>query len=65
MLSLGWLYTDDPNNDNDNDTNNNDSDRRRTNHDCIGSLACILNEPKGIKIPYWHANVQISIPTEC
>ena len=42
MLSLGWLYTDDTN---DND-NNADNDTRQTNHDCIGSLACMPNEPK-------------------
>ena len=39
MLSLGQLYTDDTN---DNDTN----DTQWTNHDCIGSLACMPNEPK-------------------
>ena len=39
MLSLGQLYTDDNNDANDNDT-------RWTNHDCIGSLACMPNEPK-------------------
>ena len=42
MLSLGQLYTDDTNDD---DDDNND-DTRWTNHDCIGSLACMLNEPK-------------------
>ena len=52
MLSLGWLYTDDTNNDDDdddnddNDTNDDDNDTRWTNHDCIGSLACMPNEPK-------------------
>ena len=61
MLSLGQLYTDDTNNDNDNDdddndddnnnknndsTNNDDNDTWWTNHDCIGSLACMPNEPK-------------------
>ena len=40
MLSLGQLYTD--TNDDDDDAN----DTRRTNHDCIGSLACMPNEPK-------------------
>ena len=34
------LYTDDTN---DNDANDDDNDTRRTNHDCIGSLA---HEPK-------------------
>ena len=57
MLSLEWLYTDntnddddndDDNNDNndDNDTNDDDNDTGWTNHDCIGSLACMPNEPK-------------------
>ena len=40
MLSLGQLYTDDD------DTNNGNNDTQRTNHDCIGSLACMPNEPK-------------------
>ena len=50
MLSLGQLYTDNDTNDDaatDNDnTNDNDNDTRQTNHDCIGSLACMPNEPK-------------------
>ena len=52
MLSLGQLYThdtnvdDDNDDDNDNDTNKDDNDTRRTNHDCIGSLVCMPNEPK-------------------
>ena len=52
MLSLEQLYTDDSNenddsdNNDDNDTNDNDNDTRQTNHDCIGSLACMPNEPK-------------------
>ena len=50
MLSLGKLYTDDTNdddNDNDDNNDNNDAnDKRRTNNDCIGSLACMQNEPK-------------------
>ena len=50
MLSLEQLYTnadDDDNDDNDdNNTNVDDNDTRRTNHDCIGSLACVPNEPK-------------------
>ena len=54
-LPMGQLYTDetdnddnndDDNNDNDDDANDNDNDTRRTNHDCIGSLACMSNEPK-------------------
>ena len=45
MLSLGQLYTDDTNK----DTNNDSNDTRRTNHDCIGSLACMPNEPKSIE----------------
>ena len=45
MLSLGQLYTDDTSNDND-DANDDDNDTRWTNHDCIGSLACMPNEPK-------------------
>ena len=53
MLSLGQLYTDDTNNDDsdddDNDANDNDSDTQWTNHDCIGSLACMPNEPKTSK----------------
>ena len=47
MLSLGQLYTDDnTNDDDDDDTNDDDNDTRWTNHDCIGSLACMPNEPK-------------------
>ena len=47
MLSMGQLYTDDnTNDDDDDDTNDNDNDTRQTNHDCIGSLACMPNEPK-------------------
>ena len=41
MLSLGKLCTDD-----NNDANNDDNDTRQTNHDCIGSLVCMPNEPK-------------------
>ena len=45
MLSLGQLYTDNDTNDNDdNDDDNNDT--WWTNHDCIGSLAYMPNEPK-------------------
>ena len=29
----------------DNDTNNDNNDTRQTNHDYIGSLACMPNEP--------------------
>ena len=46
MLSLGQLYTDDDTNDNDDDTNNDNNNTQQTNHDCIGSLACMPNEPK-------------------
>ena len=49
MLSMGQLYTDaDINNANSYTANDNDdnNDTRRTNHDCIGSLACVLNELK-------------------
>ena len=47
MLLLEQLYTDDDtNDDDDNDTNNDDNDTQWTNHDCIGSLACMPNEPK-------------------
>ena len=50
MLSLGQLYTDNTNaDDNDNNAdnaNNDENDTQRTNHDCIGSLACMPNEPK-------------------
>ena len=48
MLSLGQLYTDDDTNDNDNNTNDDDNNTQRTNHNCIGSLACMPNEPKCI-----------------
>ena len=49
MLSLGQLYTDDNTNDNDNDdTNDSDNNTWWTNHDCIGSLACMPNEPISI-----------------
>ena len=55
MLSLEQLNTDDTNDDDDNDndddngdndTNDNDNDTWRTNRDCIGSLACMVNESK-------------------
>ena len=51
MLPLGQLCTDDDaNNDDDNDgnTNNDDNNTQWTNQDCIGSLACMPNEPKTI-----------------
>ena len=47
MLLLEQLYTDDTNDDNDNadanddDAISDDNDTWQTNHDCIGSLACI------------------------
>ena len=53
MLLLGQLYTDDNTNDNDDDdddTNDDDNNTRWTNHDCIGSLACMPNEPKSQEI---------------
>ena len=47
MLLLEQLYTDDDTNDDDNDdTNDDDNDTWQTNHDCIGSLTCMPNEPK-------------------
>ena len=48
MLLLGQLYTDDTNDndDDDNDTNDDESDTQWIIHDCIGSLACMPNEPK-------------------
>ena len=54
MLSLGQLYTDDDtsDDDDDDDTNDDDNDTRWTNHDCVGSLACMPNEPKNIYINY-------------
>ena len=56
MLSLGQLYTDDNDDDNDdNDANDDDNDRRRTNHDCIGSLTCMPNEPKKSRLTLTNA----------
>ena len=50
MLLLVQLYTDNNADDNDatdnDDTNDDDNDTQWTNHDCIGSLACMPNEPK-------------------
>ena len=56
MLLLGELYIDDDtnnNNDDTDDTNNDDTkdddnDTQQPNHDCIGSLACMPNEPISI-----------------
>ena len=46
MLLLGQLYTD-ANYDNNNDNaNDDDSDTQWTNHDCIGSLACMPRSQK-------------------
>ena len=47
MLSLEQLYTDNTNSDaNNNDDDNDDTnDIQQTNHDCIGSLACMPNKP--------------------
>ena len=58
-LSKGQLYTDDTNNDDDdnNDANNNDNDTRWTNHDCIGSWACMTNEPKTV----WTSQTKIDL----
>ena len=58
ILLLAQLYTydtngvnnDDDDNDDDNGTNNDNNDTQQTNHDCIGSLACMPNEPKTINI---------------
>ena len=51
ILLLEQLYTDNTNDDNDdnndgNNNNNDDNDTWQTNHDCIGSLACMPNDPK-------------------
>ena len=70
MLSLEWLYTDDTNNyddndddndDDDDDTNDDDNDTQRTNHDCIGSLACVPNEPKTSFVKDWDTNAEKGI----
>ena len=54
MLSLGQLYIDNTNDvhddDDDNDNTNDDNNTWWTNHDCIGSLACMPNEPKIIDL---------------
>ena len=67
MLSLRQLYTDGTNNDNNdddnddnNDTSDDDNDTQWTNHDCIGSLACMPNEPK-TKQPILHRYLQIQL----
>ena len=49
MLSLGWLYTYDTNDDDNDAANNNDNDTRWANHNCIGSLSCMPNEPKSTR----------------
>ena len=50
MLLLRELYTDDTNdddnNEDDDDNTNDNNDTRRTNYDCIGSLACMPKLPK-------------------
>ena len=46
MLSLGQLYTYNTNDDDADDDNDDDNNTQQTNHDCIGSLACMPNEPK-------------------
>ena len=49
MLLLEQLNTNDNTNDDDDDnddTNNDDNNTWQTNHNCIGSLACMPNEPK-------------------
>ena len=60
MLSLGQLYTDDDTNDDDDDTNDDDNDTRQTNHDCIGSLACMPNEPKSRIDSLKHIDIYLS-----
>ena len=59
MLSLGQLYTDDTNDDDDIDANDDDNDTWWTNHDCIGSLPCMPNEPKS-----QHSSTSISVKVE-
>ena len=44
MLSHEQLYTD--TNEDANDANDDTNDTQWTNHDCIGSWACVPNEPK-------------------
>ena len=44
---MGQLYTNDTNDD-DNDTNDDSNDTLQTNHESIGSLACMPNEPKSL-----------------
>ena len=46
MLLLEQLYTNDDTNNDDDDDNDDDNDIQWTNHDYIGSLACMPNEPK-------------------
>ena len=52
MLSLGQLYTNDTNDDATIDTNDDDNNTQWTNHNCIGSLAYMPNEPKTGSIKY-------------
>ena len=48
---MGQLYTNDTNDNDDNDDDNNENDNDDanntwwTNHECIGSFACMPNEP--------------------
>ena len=60
MLSLGQLYTDNTNDDANDDDDDDTNDTRRTNNDCIGSLACMPNEPKTSKITIWNFRLNIS-----
>ena len=75
MLSLRQLYTDDNTSNDDNntdtnadntnndDTNDDDNDTQQTNHDCIGSLPCMLNErTKQKQITFIEIQVRWIIP---
>ena len=57
MLLLEQLYTDNTN-DSDDD-NNDDNDTWQTDHDCIGSLACMPNEPKTSKKEFVFLSVSL------
>ena len=49
---MGQLYTDNTNdedNNDDNDAKDDDNDTQWTNHDCIGSLVCMPDEPNPLK----------------
>ena len=59
-MSLGQVYTDANTNNNDNDTNDDDSDIWGTNHDSIGSLACMPNEPKSDQYLYLFVRMEIN-----